>query len=198
MQKLILHPNPTAQWHALINDACKNCNKSLHEDIESYLVFLLMRFTNKPDFAKKIVAFDMLESYHQIGNQKRQTLQEVGDNCLIFSGLFPEVAYKRRLKVEYYVNIGKTAYANLSHNFDNSFASLFKNLSKEFTKLMDVLLSMRKINSDEFSIEPILAEEIWAEFQCTSALNQLEKYISTTNFIKDTSFIKDTKRETKH
>lgn len=183
MGNLILHPNETTQWHALVHDACNACNINISEDLESYLVFLLMRSTNKPEITQKIVALDFLESSHKIGKQKETSLQEVGDTCLLFSGLFPALARKRRVKINYYVSIGQTAYAHLSNNFDNSFAALFAHLSNSFIQLMDILQSMRQINTAELPLDAILANDIFEATGSSNALNIIKQYTLNKNKI---------------
>jgi len=49
MSQLILYPTETAQWHALVNEAQVSTRLMLNEDTESYLVFLLMRFSQSSE-----------------------------------------------------------------------------------------------------------------------------------------------------
>lgn len=114
MDKLILQPTTTAQWYSLINEAQVNIDTFLSEDIESYLVFLLMRFTGKPEMTHKVLAIDFLQSHHQAGSTRSTSLQEVADHCLLLTGLFPERAYKRRVKPSYYISLGQTAFLELA------------------------------------------------------------------------------------
>ena len=86
----ILHNStPTALWHDIIHEAELQCDIHLKEDLESYLVFLLMRYTTNSQIIKKIVATDFLTGMNLRLNERQQVLQEVGDNCLIYTGLFP-------------------------------------------------------------------------------------------------------------
>jgi len=48
MAELILEPTPRAQWQALVHEAQSACDRQLDEALECYLVFLLMRFADKP------------------------------------------------------------------------------------------------------------------------------------------------------
>ena len=56
MSKLVLHPTSTAQWHSLVCEAESASNIYLDEELQSYLVFLLMRFLDKPAMAAKVLA----------------------------------------------------------------------------------------------------------------------------------------------
>jgi hypothetical protein len=143
--KLVLHPNPISQWHALVTDACADCTIKLSTELESYLVFLLMRSEKNPVIASRIIAETWLLSNSQPRSQKHYTLQDVGDTCLIFTGLFPELAKKRRVQSSYYTTIGQTAYANLSAESANSLAELFASLSGNFALLTKVLNAMRHL-----------------------------------------------------
>lgn len=160
MPSLILHPSTIAQWHTLLHDAQRQCAIHLKEDLESYLVFLLMRFTDQPALASSILGLDFLHSCQSMPNKHRQQLlKDVGDKCLLFAGLFPGRAKRRRVRVSYFVNLGRTAYSTL---FEHQFPSepLFSKLSNEFTDLMDVLQSMRH---DPNHLDLLSSFELWHE-----------------------------------
>ena len=143
MSKLILNPTDTSQWHALVNEAQLSCHASLDEEMESYLVFLLMRFAQKSKLIESIVAIDFLESLHLHGNRKIHALRDVGDKSLLFCGLFPGVADKRRVSIDYYIEVGQTAYLTASEVEFHQFSQLFAQLSQGFTVLKEILNAMR-------------------------------------------------------
>src|SRR5579872_6449634 len=116
--KLLLNSTPLALWHDIIHEAENTCAISLKEELESYLVFLLMRYTNKPEAIRRVVAADFLEGLSFNPKQRALALQTVGDNCLIFSGLFPKIAQKRLVKISYFVKMGQSAYIAISREKD--------------------------------------------------------------------------------
>ncbi len=176
MQRLILNPTALAEWQALINDASLANNTNLNEDLESYLVFLLMRFINSANLANTIIALDLLESMNKTGKQQQQSLRDVGDSCLLFAGLFPGYARKRRVQISYYVNVGKTAYQKLHDLNDKTNHTLFSKLNNEFVTLMDVLQKTRELNSSLPSIDLLQADEIWRDLGSKHALETLQKF----------------------
>ena len=91
MSHLILQPTETAQWHTLVKEAENNSHLMLGEELESYLVFLLVRFTAKPEIAKSVLGLDFLHCAQVTGYQKHDELREVGDKCLLIAGLSPAV-----------------------------------------------------------------------------------------------------------
>lgn len=149
MESLILHPTATAQWQALVEEAEQASSIYLSEELESYLVFLLMRFAENPMVAQSIMATDFLESFHQLKLLKQEGLRDVGDKCLLFSGLFPGTACRRRVRISYYVKLGQTAYLSLSTSYFNKLSELFASLGDQFVGLMDILQTMRDITKNK-------------------------------------------------
>lgn len=161
MRSLILHPTSTAQWLHLVNEAQLASATYLKEDMEAYLVFLLMRFIGKPEIATSVLGLDFLNSYQDLKHLNRHyQLKEIGDKCLLYAGLFPGRASKRRVKLSYYVKLGQTAYSTLS-NYLNKQEELFIRLCTEFPRLMDVLQAMRDPNSQ--TVDLLQSLELWHE-----------------------------------
>jgi len=156
-------PTSTAEWQDLIKEVTSTKKVSLSEEIESYLVFLLIRFTSQVEFVDKIIAEEYLKSLTETtyGNFRNQKLRDVGDTCLIFSGLFPEIIEKRLVNLSYYIRIGRNAYLEISQSPD-----LFGALAKNFIKLMDILNNLR---SEETKFKSqIEAINIFKNFQDNS------------------------------
>ncbi|GAB4392091.1 MAG: hypothetical protein Tsb005_04630 [Gammaproteobacteria bacterium] len=149
MESLIIHPTDTAQWHALINEAQAVCAVNVTEDVESYLVFLLMRFTGQAHLASSVMAVDFLEGSQASGRVREQRLQEVGDKCLLFSGLFPGRAERFKLTIRYFIELGQAAYGNAADNSSHTLAALFGQLSQGFEILRDVLHATRRVSASE-------------------------------------------------
>ena len=143
MASLILHPTSMAQWYALLYEAQRSASIHLQEDLESYLVFLLMRYTQQPALANSVLGLEFLHSYQSAQDTNQpHLLKDVGDKCLLYAGLFPGRAKKRRVKISYFVKLGQTAYSTLS-NYEPSQEALFIRLCHEFPQLMDVLHATR-------------------------------------------------------
>lgn len=163
MPTLMTHPTVVAQWHALVTEAESAAACPLPEQLESYLVFLLMRFSNRPEIADKVLALEYLHAVLAEGQLQKNNLRDVGDQCLLYSGLFPQQAERRRVRVSYFVDIGRTAYQQLSGQLANSYAGLYANLSQGFVDLMDVLHAIRRLGSTFACLEPLPAYELWAD-----------------------------------
>lgn len=143
MKKLILHPTDTSQWHALVNEAQASTRLVLNENTESYLVFLLMRFSQTTHLLESVIALDFLESMHVPGKQQVEKLREVGDKSLLFCGLFPGMAKRRHVSIEYFTDMGQAAYLTVSELEAQESAALYFQLSAEFMTLKQILQAMR-------------------------------------------------------
>jgi hypothetical protein len=155
MNKLILHPTDTSQWHALVNEAQAAAQLVLNENTESYLVFLLMRFSQTTKLLESVIALDFLESMHLPSRRQLELLREVGDKSLLFCGLFPGIANKRHVSLEYFSDMGQAAYLTVGESQENLTGNLYLQLSAQFTVLQQVLQAMRRNYLHEIEQHPL-------------------------------------------
>ncbi len=143
MRNLILHPTDMSQWYALVNEAQAATRLVLHESTESYLVFLLMRFSQKTQWVESVIAMDFLESMHSGGKRQRELLREVGDKSLLLCGLFPGIAERRHVTLDYFSGMGRAAYLTAGELEERSLAELYFQLSEQFISMQSILQAMR-------------------------------------------------------
>ena len=161
MTSLVLQPTDTAQWHALVAEAQQACHHNLTESIESYLVFMLMRFTGRPDLVARAMALEFLDAQGE-GSRQPDKLRDVGDKCLLYSGFFPQLAERRLVRVSYFVRLGRSAYRQLATLVDRESDRLYGQLSEAFVPVMDVLQAMRGLSGKPV-LDPLAAAELWAD-----------------------------------
>lgn len=180
MSKLATEKTATEQWHELVKEAEAFNGVMLEEELESYLVFLLMRYMQKPELVARVIALDYLKGSQAHGSERSECMRDVGDQCLLFSGLFPNRARQRNVKVSYYVNLGQSAYHHLSELTQAAMASMYDNLARSFVVLMDTLLAIRNMNTDQSLFEPIVAYELWQDTRSEQARQTLGAVSSAT------------------
>lgn len=168
--KLLMNSTPIALWHDVVREAETTCKVSLEQGLEAYLVFLLDRYINKPEVAKKIMATEFLQNAKQSSIKRQLALQNVGDQCLLLSGLFPKLAEKRLVKVTYFIHIGQVSYSAISSSTND----LYDSLAKKFVTLMDILQSIRHY-ADELP-DLLLAYELWNEAGSQRGWEMLKRY----------------------
>lgn len=172
-QKLILEQTEIAHWHALIRDAEAERSCHLDESMESYLVFTLMRFMKDQDLATQAMALDYLRSHRLPKSLRLEQLRDIGDQCLLVSGLYPQRAEKRLVRVGYYVNLGRSAYHHISDQVQKSAADLYRQLAEAFVTLMDLLQTIREFRSP--ALQPIQNLELWSDTGSRRAFEQLSE-----------------------
>ncbi len=156
-------PLLTAQWNKLVLEAEEAIHIHLDEDLESYLVFLLMRFHSRPEIAKSVMALEYLEGLQASGQMRREQMRSVGDQCLLYSGLFPQRARRSRVTIGYYVDLGRSAYRNLAEDEQSALAETFTKLASHFVPLMDTLQALRSFGMESSLLDPLAAAELWQE-----------------------------------
>ncbi len=171
MTDLILEPTVTAQWQRLVRDATRQSAHDLGEDLESYLVFLLMRFAQDSALTHRVMALEYLQGMSVQGEARNNALRDVGDQCLLMAGVFPHQAERRMVRLSYFVELGQSAYEQLSRFLGRSTAQLYGELSSAFVSLMEVLHCMRGLGGAELT--PIEALELWQDTGSVRALKAL-------------------------
>lgn len=155
-------------WQDEVRLAEERCQVRLHRDLEDYLAQLLQRFAQRPDLAKSVIATEFLQALQEPTIARRFALAEVGDQCLLLSGLFPGVAEKRHVSVRYFVDLGRSAYAHISITTSDLYALL----AQQFVMLMDILQSLNQ----QHILLPLEAYELWQELGSKRALKLLREY----------------------
>lgn len=174
--KVLTHSTPVALWQEIVHDAELACETTLRHELEAYLVFLLVRYINKPEIVSHIMATELMHALQTKTKARESALQGVGDTCLLFSGLFPRMAEKRLVKISYFVNIGRGAYQAMSKTSND----LYSSLSQQFVSIMDILQSIRWHAQQIPDLLPFEAYDLWNESGSQRALKVLKQYSNAT------------------
>lgn len=144
MNNIQVDSTPTASWYRLVLEAEEKASLQLSEGLESYLVFLLMRFMKNSEIAVNILALEFLNCLNQLTTTKHDRLRNIADQCLLFVGLFPGIVAKRNVTEDYYVQMGQSAYFLLSelHLNKQEYVKLYTELSSHFVQLRNVLRAL--------------------------------------------------------
>lgn len=187
MSEIVTGPTAAAQWQHLVRSAAAECEHTLEEELESYLVFLLMRFASKPQMAGTVLALEYLQSVMQEGRQHADRLRDVGDQCLLYSGLFPLRARRRMVRMGYYVDLGRGAYRQLAERLQQGWAHTFGRLAEDFVALRDVLQAMRELDRPA-ALDSLALQELWQQCGSRRAARQMsERYPGTFSIDGDES-----------
>ncbi len=182
MSKILVESN-IAQWQRLVLEAQEITQSPLSEDLESYLVFMLMRNINNSDINSKVMAVEYINSIKSHGTERELRLREVGDQCLLFSGLFPQRAQRRHMKVKYYVDLGRTAYLHLAEDLTAGVAKLYQQLSDSFVYIMDTLLAIRSMTEKQQQQDVLLAFELWQDINSQHSFRMLQQNLTKNTIV---------------
>jgi hypothetical protein len=146
-----------ALWTDLIHEAEDGAATRLTEELESYLVFLLIAHTRDVQLHRNAVALDFLLAHAASGARRKQELRDVGDRCLLLAGLYPEQAERRLVSIGYFLDLGRAAYHELAAALTAGFAELYQQLGEAFARLVRVLLELRRRGRE---VAPLLLHEV--------------------------------------
>jgi len=170
-KQFILNTSETAQWQTLVHEAELDYGCQLDEAMQSYLVFTLMRFSKNQQLNARALALDYLQSHCLPTNLRSEQLRDIGDQCLLVSGLYPQSSKKRQVSASYYVDLGRSAYHHISTLTQQGMAELYRQLAESFILLMDLLQTIRQYSAP--ALQPLSAYELWDQTESKAALRQI-------------------------
>ena len=172
-KKFILDSSELSSWHALVHEAEQDYGCQLDEAMQSYLVFTLMRFAKNQQLNSHALAIDYLNSHHLPDSLRSEQLRDIGDQCLLVSGLYPQSAEKRLVGATYYVDLGRSAYHHISTVTQQGIAELYQQLAESFILLMDLLQTIRQYSAP--ALQPVAAMELWQKTGSRAAYGQISR-----------------------
>ncbi len=172
-KQFILDSSELVQWHTLVQEAEQDYGCHLDEALQSYLVFTLMRFAKNKQLNSKALALDYLTTHHLPHSLQSEQLRNIGDQCLLVSGLYPQSVIKRQVGVNYYVELGRSAYHHIGHVTQQGIAELYQQLAESFILMMDLLQTIRQYSAP--ALPPIAAFELWSETGSRAAFSQVSE-----------------------
>lgn len=148
MSQLVLSGSLKEFFRSMVGEVVKRQGVSIEEVTEFYVVNLLS------DYAKAERLFDqeinghrdhepLAMLYHRALQQERdekiRTLRRLGDVSLYTAGYFNSSLKDRAVGADYYMQMGRNAYAALADLSANSFAGVYQELCMKFSTLVEVL-----------------------------------------------------------
>jgi hypothetical protein len=111
----LVHHNLTEFFRELLQSAMRSQEVRSSQDTEFYLVKLLEGFAHtERDWFERPLALEYLESFHSPLPHRYGKLKRVADTALFVSGLFMESLHRTLTSSDYYMQLGRTAYGQLS------------------------------------------------------------------------------------
>ena len=112
---------------------------------EHYLVHLLAGYAAQP-IEDRPLALRLLEAIGASPRERRTTLREIGDTALFISGFWGDSLGGKLVDVDYYIDLGGTAYGELARSpvtgVAEPFGPVFGELAANFTRFVEVLMTI--------------------------------------------------------
>lgn len=91
----------------IILEAEFKANVNLEHEIEAFVVHTFARYMEKPNIPTDTIAIKMLSATNEMGEMRKQHLQEIAEECMLIDGL--ELNRRRWPTKNYFSNMGKLA-----------------------------------------------------------------------------------------
>jgi len=139
-EALLRNETPTEYFRELVHTAMINQHLDAGELTSFYIVNLLAGFTRREQSSRdEALGVAFVRALQAAGLAQRDALKRVGDLSLFISGFFSDSLNRTLVDVDYYIQIGETAYASLARHADAAFGQVFDELSEKFPAFVDVL-----------------------------------------------------------
>lgn len=97
---------------------------------------------------------------------RTDSLQRIGDVSLFIAGFFADSLAHKLVDIDYYINMGGTAYDSLSEEIRGTFrgralAGVYKELARKFQIVVDVLNEVRDGVGDSSDVNLLRTYEVW-------------------------------------
>lgn len=130
-------------FYEVLNESLEAVQVEATEPAGWYLVSLLGDFTRTrlPDAP---LALRLAEAQLASPAERVKTLKEIGDTSLYVAGFFAESLSRKLIDVDYYIGLGRGAYAELAGQLSGSLTDVYGELSEKFPAFVDVLGEIRR------------------------------------------------------
>lgn len=159
--EIILAP-PQEFFYQLVEDAFLERKIETYPHVKSYVVDLLSYFMFSENLwddrdasgkkRKKMLAEILLSANQSEPRIKVKKLKQLGDHSLYMSGFFSDSLQRKIVDVDYYVDMGRTAYDSLASTVEeDTFSALYREMAEKFLVIVDVLtiISSKSLLTDD-------------------------------------------------
>jgi len=132
-------------FHEVVTDALASVDLDASEPASWYLVSLLGDFT-RARLTDEPLGVKLAATPGQEAGERVRNLKVVGDTSLYVAGYFADSLSRSLVDVDYYVGLGRSAYAQLARSLStpSSIGTIYAELADKFPQFVDVLASVKK------------------------------------------------------
>ncbi len=179
MPHCIEHTNLMEFFRERVREAIRHQGKETPEAVEFYLVNLLQEFSKSEKIASsgEALALKFAKALEVGPNDRIPILKHLGDLSLYISGFFPHSFSHKIVDIDYYVQMGETAYGALSQLMErrSHFPEVFTHLSDRFVEVMDILAEVSEQGVAKNDADLLRLYEMWMKTGSQRTFNILSE-----------------------
>jgi len=142
-EALVRNETPSEYFRELVESALQHQHLAARDLTSFYLVNLLTGFmhVDRGDAADddEPLGVRFAKALQDAGIRQRDGLRQVGDLSLFISGFFADSLNRSLVDIDYYIQLGGSAYGSLARQGHVTFGEVFNELSEKFPAFVDVL-----------------------------------------------------------
>ena len=162
-------------FHSSINDVAARQHVEIDPHAAHYVVNLLTLFSRSNEFYEshashyglRPLALMLAEAVEtERAEYRNRLLQRIGDVALFISGFFSDGLAGKAVDVDYYINMGGSAYDSLADEIQGTFrgrafAPVYRELASKFQALVDVLNEIADEARSNSDTDLLRTYEVW-------------------------------------
>ena len=162
-------------FHESITDSVSNQNVDVCDETVVYMTQLLTQYVRSEELFEEdedgVQLKPLAILYCQAASEadykaRRDRLKRLGDLALFVSGWFAHSLERRKVGVNYYIQMGECAYDALSESRGESvrervFARIFQDLAANFSELRDVISEIHMTVDNRSNSDLLGLYELW-------------------------------------
>lgn len=163
-EALVRNETPSEYFRELVESALHHQHLAARDLTSFYLVNLLTGFmhidrADADDDDPLGVRF--ARALQDGGLRQRDGLRQVGDLSLFISGFFADSLNRRLVDIDYYIQLGGSAYGSLARQGHVTFREVFEELSEKFPAFVDVLCEVSERSALTSNSDVLRLYEKW-------------------------------------
>ncbi len=188
MTEIDLKLSPIEFFREQVSAVAAKQNLELDEELEFYIVNLLVDFINPEKLNNHVHEINVLDT--PLALQLKNALEApresqakiykgLGDTSLYVAGYFQDFFNRKSYDIEYYITLGSNAYVSLSSLMresykDEHFSGIYQHLAEMFQQLVEVLAEVSEVLLPKKSANILAIYDRWTRNQSDRLRRQLE------------------------
>jgi hypothetical protein len=164
-EALVRNETPSEYFRELVESALQHQHLAARDVTAFYLVNLLTGFmhVDRADAGEdeEPLGIRFAKALQAAGMRQRDGLRQVGDLSLFISGFFADSLNRRLVDIDYYIQLGGSAYGSLARQGHVSFGEVFNELSEKFPAFVDVLCEVSERSALTSNCDVLRLYEKW-------------------------------------